>query len=183
MIEQDETTIRKSKAGKRKEGYTRKAPKEQTRTYGLLQPKKYMFFIKPTRAFEFKYGHMLQAAAFGKTRSAAALVRWDVENDSYFMGEFVHTIDRGAGHNGRFAEQVRVKVHKNRLQELAANAVLMQWDIAKVGDMPDFSETTVQVRHLPTNSIMVPWRQWPTSIPNFGVSDGLLPKMQAFIRG
>lgn len=172
-----------AKAGKRKQGYTRKGPKKQTRTYGLLQPKKYMFFINPTRGFEFKYSHTLQAAAFGKTRSAAALIRWDVEKDSYIMEEFVHAIDRGAGLNGRFAEQSQVKVHKNRLQELAENAVLMQWDIAKVGDTQDFSETTVQVRHLPTKSIMVPWRQWPASIPNFGVADGLLPKMQAFISG
>jgi hypothetical protein len=181
MIEQDEQK-QGAKAGKRKV-YKRGEDTKQKRQYVLLQPKKFMFFINPRRAFEFRHNHMLQAAAFGKTRSAAALVKWNVEDDTYLMEEFVHAIDRGANLNGRFAEQSRVKIHKNRLRELAENAVLMQWDIAKVGAAQDFSDTTVQVRHLPTKSIMVPWRQWPASIPNFGIADGLRPKLEAFISG
>tara|TARA_B100000579_G_scaffold437395_1_gene466547 strand:- start:6684 stop:7223 length:540 start_codon:yes stop_codon:yes gene_type:complete len=171
-----------AKAGKRK-AYTRPKNKSQKRQYTLLQPSKFMFFINPKRDFEFRYAHTLQAAAFGATRSAAALVRWNVEDDSYLMEEFVHAIDRGKSQNGHHAEQTRVKIPRNRMKSLAEDHVLMQWDIAKVGNAEDFSQTTVQVRHLPTKSIMVPWRAWPPKIPNFGIAEGLRPKMEAFLSG
>ena len=172
-----------AKAGKRKATYTRKDNKSQKRQHTLLQPRNFMFFINPKRDFEFRHAHTLQAAAFGATRSAAALVRWNVENDSYLMEEFVHTIDKGKSQNGRLAEQFRVKIPKSRMQSLAEDHVLMQWDIAKVGDAQDFSQTTVQVRHLPTKSIMVPWKAWPPRIPNFGIAEGLKPKMESFLSG
>lgn len=177
-------TTKQQKAASPTGPYKRQQVQAQTREYTLMNPDRFMFFIKPKREFIFNRTHKLSPInnlqtindkpVSNDTRFAAALVRWDLENDHYFLEDFAYQ----KGNQGCYTN-----IPKRRLKELSHEAVLMQWDIAKSGESKDFSQTQVLVRHIPTKSVMVNWTFWPKKISKFAINKEAKPRIQEFIMG